>query len=264
MNMSNQGWQLMQDGVVWAMFNDQSGPRGGREFVAPDWWMLMATRTTARGVVTLSGMASLDPAAVGDEGYRELFQAGETFEGRPIVDRQHPHDFFMQLSASWRAALSSTHLTLTGAPVGSAALGPIPYMHRASAFDNPMAPLTHHLFDSTHVSFGVSTASLEHGPWTIEGSVFNGREPDEHRWDFDFGRMDSVSGRLWFKPSAEWAFQVSTAHLVSPEALEPGNLDRTTVSASWTRSSGSGVASVTAGYGRNTTTLDLPRNGFFI
>jgi hypothetical protein len=261
----SQGWQLMQDGVVWAMFNDQSGPRGGEEFVAPNWWMLMAMRNTSRGVVTLSGMASLDPATVGGRGYRELFQAGETFEGQPIVDRQHPHDFFMQLSASWRIQLTRlTHLTLTGAPVGSAALGPIPYMHRASAFDNPMAPLTHHLFDSTHVSFGVATASLEHGPWAIEGSVFNGREPDEHRWDFDFGRMDSVSGRLWFKPSPNWAFQVSTGHLVSPEALEPGNLERTTASASWTRVSGSNVESVTVGYGHNSATTDLPRNGAFV
>src|SRR5512138_1042176 len=137
MQMStSQGWQLMQDGVVWAMFNDQRSPRGGDEFVVPNWWMLMATRNTSRGPVTLSGMLSLDPATVGADGYRELFQAGEAFEGRPIVDRQHPHDLFMQLAASWRINLSSsTHLTLTGAPVGAAALGPIPYMHRASSFD---------------------------------------------------------------------------------------------------------------------------------
>src|SRR5712671_2960661 len=113
MNMTAQGWQFMQDGVVFAMFNDQSGPRGGEEFVAPNWWMVMATRTTSRGVLTLSGMASLDPATVGGDGYRELLQAGEVFEGRHLVDRQHPHDLFMQLAASWRIGLSpSTHLTL--------------------------------------------------------------------------------------------------------------------------------------------------------
>ena len=216
--------------------------------------------------LTLTGMYSLDPALVGADGYHELFQAGEVFEGRPLVDRQHPHDLFMQLAASWRFELSSsTSLTLTGAPVGAPALGPIPYMHRASSFDNPITPLTHHLFDSTHISFGVATASIEHGPWTLQGSVFNGREPDEHRWDFDFGRMDSVSARLWFKPTSEWAIQVSTGHLVSPEALVPGDIERTTVTASWTRVSGSDLASVTAGYGRNgATTFDLPRNGAFV
>jgi hypothetical protein len=266
MNMNGPGWQVMQDGVVFAMFNDQTGPRGGTDFVAPSWWMGMLMRNTKHGQLTLTGMYSLDPALVGADGYHELFQAGEVFEGRPIVDRQHPHDLFMQLAASWRLEVStSTSLTVTGAPVGAPALGPIPYMHRASSFDNPITPLTHHLFDSTHTSFGVATASIEHGPWTLQGSVFNGREPDEHRWDFDFGRMDSVSARLWFKPTSEWAIQVSTGHLVSPEALVPGDIERTTVTASWTRMSGSDLASVTAGYGRNgATTFDLPRNGAFV
>jgi hypothetical protein len=265
MNMGSPGWQFMQDGVIFAMYNDQRSPRGGTDFVAPNWWMGMAVRSTSHGTVTLTGMYSLDPALVGADGYRELFQAGEVFDGRPLVDRQHPHDLFMQMSASWRFALTpSTSLTLTGAPVGAPALGPIAYMHRASSFDDPMTPLTHHLFDSTHVSFGVATASIDHGPWTLEGSVFNGREPDEHRWDLDFGPMDSVSGRLWFKPTPEWAIQVSTGRLVSPEALEPGNIQRTTVTASWTRASGENLESVTAGYGRNGTTVDLSRNGAFV
>jgi hypothetical protein len=259
------GWHLTQDGVVFALFNDQGSSRGGKEFVVPNWWMLMAARKTSHGTLTLSGMASLDAATVGGDGYRELFQAGEVYRGQPIVDRQHPHDLFMQLSASWLVPLStSTALTLTGAPVGSPALGPIAFMHRASAFDNPMATLTHHVFDSTHVSFGVATAAVERGPWTLEGSVFNGREPDEHRWDFDFGRMDSVSGRVWFKPNAEWAFQVSTGHLVAPEVLEPGNLERTTVSASWMRAAGGNVESVTLGYGRNDPSYDAARNAVFI
>ena len=214
----------------------------------------MATRKTSRGTLTLSGMASLDAATVGGDGYREIFQAGEVYHGQPIVDRQHPHDLFMQLSASWRVPLSSsTGLTLTGAPAGAPALGPIAFMHRESAFDNPMAPLSHHVFDSTHISFGVVSAAVDHGPWTVEGSVFNGREPDEHRWDIDLAPLDSVSGRVWFKPGAEWAFQVSTGHLVAPEQLEPGNIERTTASASWTRAGGGNVQSVTVGYGRNDT-----------
>ncbi len=126
-------------------------------------------------------------------------------------------------------------------------------MHRASAFDNPMAPLSHHTFDATHISFGVVTGGVSHGKWTVEGSVFNGREPDEHRWDFDFAPLDSVSGRVSFRPHAEWSVQLSTGHLVDPEQAEPGNIERTTASASWTRSQGGGVASITFGYGRNDT-----------
>ncbi|HXD74903.1 MAG TPA: hypothetical protein VN628_14240 [Vicinamibacterales bacterium] len=260
------GWQVMDDGDVFVMFNHQSSPRGGDEVVAPNWWMLMASRKTAHGTITLNGMWSLDPATVGGDGYRELFQTGEVYQGQPLIDRQHPHDLFMQLSASWRIPLSaSTSVTFSGGPVAAPALGPIAFMHRASAFDNPMAPLTHHMFDSTHVSFGVATAALEHGPWTIEGSVFNGREPDEHRWDFDFGRMDSVSGRLWFKPNAQWAFQVSTGHLVHPEQFEPGDAQRTTASASWTRVSGQSIDAVTAGFGSNDgPEQDFVRSGAFV
>jgi hypothetical protein len=248
------GWQIMQDGVIHLEYNDQGSPRGGREFVAPNWWMVMAQRKTSRGTIMLSGMLSLDAATVGSDGYREIFQAGEVFEGQPIVDRQHPHDLFMQAAATWSATVSgSTGLSVTGAASGSPALGPVAFMHRASAFDNPMAPLSHHTFDATHISFGVVTGGVSRGKWTIEGSVFNGREPDERRWDFDFGPIDSVSGRVWFKPNAEWAFQVSTGHLVEPEQAEPGNIERTTASVSWTRARGHDVLSVTAGYGRNDT-----------
>jgi len=258
-------WTFMQDGIVFAEFNRQGGPRGGDEFVAPNWWMGMAGRDTDRGRFTFTGMFSLDAATVGRRGYREIFQAGEAFDGRPLVDRQHPHDFFMQLAAAWRIPVNdSTGITLTGAPVGEPALGPGPFMHRASAMDNPTAPLSHHTFDSTHVAFGVVTAALDRGPWTVEGSVFNGREPDDQRWDFDFGRLDSVSGRVWFKPNDRWAFQVSSARLRSPEQLEPGrDIVRSTASGSWTRPSGDTTASVTAGFGVNSTG-DGARGAFFL
>jgi hypothetical protein len=255
MNMPmNAGWQFMQDGIVFAEFNHQGGPRGGNEFVAPNWWMGMATRETSHGRLTLTSMFSLDPATVGKAGYREILQAGEALSGRPLIDRQHPHDLFMQLAAVWRVPINaSTGLTLAGALVGEPALGPVAFMHRASAADNPTAPLSHHKFDSQHISFGVITAAVDHAPFVIEGSLFNGREPDENRWDFDFGPLDSFSGRLWYRPNGEWELQASSGRLKSPEMLEPGNIVRSTVSASWTRKNGAAISSVTAAYGRNDT-----------
>jgi len=252
MMTSGGGWRFMQDGTVFLEFNHQGSDRGGQEFVAPNWWMGMASRATARGLITLNGMFSLDPATVGRKGYRELFQSGEALDGQPLVDRQHPHDLFMQLSASWRIPLNaSTGLTLAGGPSGEPALGPVAFMHRASAGDNPTAPLSHHKLDSTHVSFGVVSAALDHGTWTVEGSVFNGREPDDNRWDFDFGKLDSFSGRVWFRLAAGWELQASSGRLVEPEELEPGNLVRSTASLSWTRTGGSNVTGFTAAYGRN-------------
>src|SRR5437773_4257655 len=122
-------------------------------------------------------------------------------------------------------------------------------MHRASAAENPTAPLGHHTFDSTHIAYGVMTAAVDHGPWVVEGSLFNAREPDEDRWNLDFGALDSVSGRVWFRPNDDWEFQASTGFLKHPEELEPGNVVRTTVSGSWLKRHDTDFTAVTADLG---------------
>ncbi len=159
------GWQFMQHGVIFGVFNRQGGTRSGDDMVAPNWWMGAASRSFGRSQLTFSSMLTLEPAAVGRIGYREIFQTGEAVDGRPLIDRQHPHDLFMQIDATWRLALADrTALTVTAGPVGSPALGPVPFMHRGSAADYPFAPLGHHILDSTHISFGVVTAGVAHGP----------------------------------------------------------------------------------------------------
>ncbi|MBS1818434.1 MAG: hypothetical protein JSU08_10920 [Acidobacteria bacterium] len=246
------GWHLMQDGAVYLLFNHQGGARGGDELRAPNWWMGMATRGAGRGTLTLSGMFSLDPATVGRRGYRELFQVGEAYEGAPNVDRQHPHDVWMQLAAAWRTPIgTSSGLTVAGAVAGEPALGPVAFMHRASAAAIPFAPLGHHTFDSTHVAFGVATVGLDRGPIAVEASAFNGREPDAQRWDFDFGRMDSFSGRLWVRPSPSVELQVSSGRLIEPEQLHHGNVVRSTASVSLTRGPQARMLAVSAGFGMN-------------
>jgi hypothetical protein len=246
------GWRLMQDGVVYALFNNQGGPRGDREFVLPNWWMGMATIDRGRHRVGFNGMLSFDALTVGRSGYSELFQAGEILDGEPLVDRQHPHDFLMQLAASWRVSMGGTRaLTVAGGPAGEPTLGPVAFMHRQSAAGLPFAPLGHHTFDSTHVSFGVVTASLDLGRVTVEGSVFNGREPDDDRWDLDLDRMDSVAGRLWFRPSEHWEFQASTGLLRDAESADAGDVQRTSVSVGWIRNGQDGFDALTTGWGMN-------------
>ena len=194
---SSSGWELMQDGVVFLMFNRQGGPRGDTEWKAPNWCMGMGRHRAGPGTFSFTLMLSLDQATVGAEGYTEIFQVGETFRGDPLIDRQHPHDFLMQASASWRVPLRGGYtLTLAGARVGEPALGPVAFMHRLSSWDNPVAPLGHHTFDSTHIAMGVLTGAIERGPVQVESSLFNGREPDEQRWDLmDPGALDSWSVR---------------------------------------------------------------------
>jgi hypothetical protein len=256
-------WMLMQDGVIYGLFNQQGGPRGGREFVVPNWWMGMATKEKGRHTFGLNAMFSLDPATVGDAGYREIFQVGEALDGKPLIDHQHPHDFVMQLAASWRMSFGDkSSLTFAGGPAGEPTLGPVAFMHRASAAGLVLAPLGHHTFDSTHISYGVVTAAFERGPVTFEASAFNGREPDEHRWNVDFGAMDSVAARIWFRPNEAWEAQVSTGFLREPEELVPGDARRTTASISWLRQRESDLKAVTVGYGVNSA-HDERRHGLF-
>ena len=248
-------WHFMQDGVAWFTFNSQGGPRGGdgEEFGSQNWWMGMLSRPASGGTLQLNLMLSLDPLTLGEDGYREIFQVGETLNGLPLIDRQHPHDFLMQASIGWRKPLAGGYaLTLAAAPVGDPALGPVAFMHRASAFENPTAPLGHHTFDSTHIAMGVLTAAVDRGPFQVEASVFQGREPDEQRWDLvDFGPLDSWAVRGWYRPNNAWSFQLSHGFLTEPEPLEEGDMRRTTASGSWIRPHSRGTTATTLAYGRN-------------
>jgi hypothetical protein len=189
-------------------------------------------------------MLSLDPL-MGAKGYPNLFATGETADGvTHLVDRQHPHDLFMELSGRIDMDIGKgASVFVYGGPVAEPALGPPAFMHRASAQYLPLAPITHHWFDSTHTSYGVITAGLNTTKWQIEGSAFRGREPDQRRWDIEAPRLDSWSVRATWNPSAHWSAQVSYGRLKSPEALEPGiDEARTTASVQYARGGFSALA----------------------
>src|SRR3569833_510172 len=122
-------------------------------------------------------MISLEPSTNTGRYYPELFQQGETAYGRPIVDGQHPHNFFMEIAGLWDQRLGDKALlTFYAAPVGDPALGPVAYPHRASASEDPLATLGHHLEDSTHISYSVVTVGLTAGGKRgarLEGSGFH-------------------------------------------------------------------------------------------
>ena len=228
-------WSLMLHGYANAVEDRQSGPRGDRKAFSESMLMLMAERPLGPGTLGLRGMFSLDPL-MGSDGYPLLYQTGETADGKtPLVDRQHPHDALMELSGSYSVPLGDERsaFVYAGLP-GEPALGPTTFMHRFSGMRNPEAPITHHWFDSTHVTFGVVTAGAVQGPWKLEGSWFNGREPDEHRWNIETRAFDSWSTRLSWNPTAAWSLQTSYGYLKSPEQLEPTtSVRRFTTSASY-------------------------------
>lgn len=248
-------WSWMADGVLFATFNHQGSDRGETQFRSQNWLMAMGTRAAGKGQLTLGAMLSLDPVTVTKRGYSQLFQMGEAYQKLENIDRQHPHDLISQLSVAWRVPMGkSTAFTITGAPVGEATLGPVAFMHRLSASENPTAPLAHHTLDSTHIAQGVIAATVDGGPLTLEGSAFHGREPDEKRYGITPGALDSWAARLWYRPSHAWIAQVSHGFLHQPEELEPGNIKRTTGSLTWTRERVDHALSITGAAGHNTRT----------
>ena len=248
--MDMPGWMAHVMGVARLVWNDQGGPSGGDVVESSNWNMGMVQRRLGPGVFTAMMMNSLEPATFHSPGSPELLQTGESSQGKPLVDVQHPHDFFMNLSLTYRAALSAeAALWLQVAPVGEPALGPTAFMHRASAGENPAAPLGHHWQDSTHIADEVFTVG---GGWrfaTLEASAFHGREPDEHRWNIDTGAPDSFSGRLKLDFGGSFSGQVSYGFLKNLEALEPGSQHRLTASLHY-GAAGDGPLAVSLIWGR--------------
>ena len=247
-------WHLMAHGFVSFVYDEQDGPRGDEKAFSENMLMGMAVRNLPKGRLGLRAMVSAEPWTIGDEGYPLLLQTGETADGRtPLVDRQHPHDLFMELAASYSLDLgddSSAFLYL-GLP-GEPALGPPAFLHRFSGMENPEAPLGHHWLDSTHITFGVATLGWVRDGFKLEGSVFTGREPDEKRTDIEEPKMDSWSLRASWQPAPDWSLQVSHGFLNSPEQLEPEvDLDRTTASVLYNRPLENGNWQATFAWGRN-------------
>lgn len=231
-------WNYMLHGSVFLRYTAQNftnkNSKGASSAVSvPNWVMGMAQRQVGKnGLLSLRSMVSLDRLFDGGDGYPLLFQSGETWQGVPLVDRQHPHDLISELSVAYTQRFSDkVDATIYAGYPGEPALGPVAFMHRMSAFNNPDAVLGHHWQDATHITFGVVTAGLRYGAFKVEASRFTGREPDENRFNFDRPRFDSHSYRLLFNPSANWALQVSQGFIKSPETTHPDDdVRRTTAS----------------------------------
>jgi len=253
-------WTVMLHGVLTGVYSSQSGPRGDDKAFAAGMLMAMAQRPVGEaGTLQLRAMVSPDPF-MGKRGYPLLLASGETADGAtPLVDRQHPHDLFMELSAAYSVKLSDrTSAFVYGGLPGEPAFGPPAFMHRLSILDSPEAPISHHWLDSTHITFGVVTAGLVIDDWKVEASRFHGREPDQHRFDIETGPLDSTAVRLSWNPTANWSLQGSWAEVKSPEQLEPdANQRKWSASAIYTAPVGDGGWwSTTAAWGRRSSGHD--------
>jgi hypothetical protein len=240
------GWDLMAHGTVFITYNRQGGPRGVGKAESTNYLMTMEQHRLGSGTLLLRQMFSAESLTSPHPGFPELFQTGETYHGQPLVDHQHPHNVFSELAALYTVPVSEkVSWLLYGGPSAEPALGPVTYMHRQSASEDPEAPLGHHLQDSTHTSFGVVTTGFifdfsklnfsRLGLFKIEGSAFNGHEPNEERWSIQLAPLDSWSFRATSAPTRNWTAQYSYGRLFHPEALDPSNERRQTASLEYNR-----------------------------
>ena len=245
------GWELMAHGDIFVDYNQQGGPRGEGKAESVNWEMLMEQHKLGAGTILFRQMFSAESLTSPHPGFPELFQTGETYHDEPLVDHQHPHNVFAELAALYMLPLSDKiSWELYGGPSAEPALGPVTYIHRASASELPLAPLSHHLQDSTHTSFGVVTTGIVIDRVKIEASAFNGREPNEERWSIQHAPLDSYSGRVFVAPSRNWTAQYSVGRLEKPEALEAGSQWRETASVEYNRALRRGNWATTAIWGR--------------
>jgi len=217
-------WTLMLHGRAFIQYDWQGGRRGGNQLGIANWAMAAASRAMAGGRLEVRSMLSAEPWTIGGRGYPLLLQSGESYRGAPLHDHQHPHDLFMELAALYeRPVARNLGLSFYLAPVGEPAVGPVAFPHRPSAADDPLAPIAHHWQDGTHITFGVVTAGVFTRAVKLEGSWFNGREPDEDRTNFDYAgrRLDSYSARVTVNPGPRWSASAWYAYLKSPEQLHP-------------------------------------------
>jgi hypothetical protein len=216
-------WTLMAHGTLNLLYDHQSGRRGNDKLFASGMLMGMARRPLGDGTLQFKAMVSPDPL-MGKSGYPLLLASGETANGVDrLIDRQHPHDFFMELSASVSQNVGEkSSVFLYAALPGEPAFGPPAFMHREAIMDSPEAPISHHWLDSTHISFGVLTGGIVLDRVKLEISRFNGREPDQHRWNIETGPLDSTAVRISWNPTRTLSLQGSWGHFEDPEQLEPG------------------------------------------
>ncbi len=245
-------WSKFFHGYAFLTTNRQGGRLSSRGFESANHFMTGASRPLRGGTLSFLGTFTIEPATVPPEGSGELFQRGETYGGKLLVDRQHPHDLFVELAARWERSLSKhTGLLLYAAPRGEPAVGPTAYPHRSSASENPTAPLAHHNQDSTHISADVVTVGIRAFKATLEGSAFHGREPDENRWDLEQGSIDSYAGRLTVRPGGGLTMQLSAARRKDPEAIEEGDQTRQTGSIEYMKTTTGGFLAASLILGRN-------------
>ena len=98
---SSDAWQWGVEGNVFAGYNYQLRKfTDFDEIESQNWLMTSLSKMWSGGSrIQIIGMFSFEPFTLQDIGSPQVFQTGETFNGAPLIDYQHPHDLIMNLGA---------------------------------------------------------------------------------------------------------------------------------------------------------------------
>ena len=209
-------WQVMAHGSVFGQFVKEFGPRGNYQLGSINWLMGDASRPLAGGEFHARMMASAEYFTITRAGYPQLLQVAQPYRGGTVTDRMHPHELLSEVAVMYDRPIGNDwRWSVYLAAVGEPALGPVAYLHRPSAANDPTAPLGHHSQDVTHESFGLATLGVFTPRVHLETSVFNDAHPNEVRTNFDYAgaRFNSFSARLTVNPTDRWSVAGSAAYI---------------------------------------------------
>ncbi len=216
-------WSVMIHGTAFLQFAQEFGQRGNYQLGSVNWVMGDASRPLAGGLFRARMMASAEYFTLTRAGYPQLLQVAQPYRGGTVTDRMHPHELLSEVAVMYDRRLTDTWMwSVYLAAVGEPALGPVAYLHRPSAVNDPTAPLGHHTQDVTHESFGVATLGLFSPKVHLEASVFNGAHPNEVRTNFDYrgAVFNSFAARLTVNPTDHWSIAGSAAY-IDPHEHQP-------------------------------------------
>jgi hypothetical protein len=212
------GWQVMIHGNVFGDFIRESGSRGNWQLGSVNWLMARAVHALAGGTLGVHTMVSAEFLTLTRAGYPQLLQVAQPYRGGTLTDRMHPHELIGEAAVTYehdviRGLGASLYLAAAGEP----ALGPVTYLHRPSAANDPIAPLSHHAQDETHERFGVATIGLFTRHARFEASAFNGNHPDDVHTNLELSgdRFNSFSTRITLNPASQWSVSASAAFIAA-------------------------------------------------
>ncbi|HEV8362642.1 MAG TPA: hypothetical protein VGQ52_03930, partial [Gemmatimonadaceae bacterium] len=215
-DLSAGGWRLMLHGTAFLQYVKQFGTRGQEYVGSTNWVMAAANRPLGGGVFRLRGMFSAEPITARD--YPQLLQAAQHDVNDARPDRQHPHELIGELAVQYGRELTrSVAAEVYVGAAGEPAIGPVTYLHRPSAALDPAAPLGYHAQDMTHTTFGIVTVGVYTRAAKLEGSIFNGKHPNDVHTNLELSqaRLDSYAGRLTLNPSRSWNVAASAAYIAA-------------------------------------------------